>query len=53
MDDTNNTIMMGWGTGTITRVSDGTNLHNTNTTGPKFYKKGGSVEVEWLLDKDN
>ena len=32
MDDANNTIMMEWGAGTITRVSDGTNSRNTDTT---------------------
>ena len=45
--------MMEWGTRTITRVSDSANLRNTNATGPKFYRKGGAMEVEWFEDEAN
>ena len=45
--------MIEWCARTVTRVSDGTNLRNTNNTGPKFYGKVGAVEVEWLADEDN
>ena len=53
MDDTNDTIMIEWDTGTIIRVSDGTNLRNTNATRPKLHRKGGDLEVEWLADEEN
>lgn len=48
----NNAIMMEWCSGTPTWVSDGAKPHKTNATGPKFHRKGGAVEIEWLTDED-
>jgi len=48
-DDANNSEIMEWCNGTITKISTGNNLRNTGK-GLKFCKKGGAVEVQWDAD---
>ena len=51
LHDAGNDSEIEWRTCAVARASDGTNLLNTSYTGPKIYRKGGSVETQYLVDE--
>ena len=34
------------------RISDRSNARNTSESGPKSYRKGGAVEIDWHADEE-
>ena len=52
LDDVDKTVTMEWHTGTVKKVSDGSNLRNASGSAPKFYKNGDDVDIEWYTDED-
>ena len=50
-DDDTSDEHMEWCTGKITRIGNGSNMRNNSGFGPKFYRKGGAAEIEWVADE--
>lgn len=42
-----------WCTGTVVKFSNGSNLQTQFSTGPKYFRKGGTTEVRWHENTDD
>ena len=51
-DDSDDSVVIEWCTGTVVRLSDGSNLRNTTGKGPKYHRKGSAVEIKWHADEE-